>query len=116
MKPFPALFVLLSCLSLTPQAQAQHSDGHYTTDNAYTREVTGNAFIAEKPARPWLLAREQTYISKAQAIDIAQQRTNGKVLSAELIQKKQHAFYKIKVLTDSGRIKTLHINAQANNR
>jgi len=55
---------------------------------------------------------EQGYISKAQAIDIARQRSSGKILSAKLIRKEQHAFYKIKVLTDQGRIKTLRINAQ----
>lgn len=59
-----------------------------------------------------LLLTEQAYISKAQAIEIARQRSDGKILSAKLIQREQHAFYKIKILTDQGRIKTLRINAE----
>lgn len=62
--------------------------------------------------KPLLLAAEQRFISKSEAIEIARQRTDGKILSADLIQKGQQAFYKIKVLTDQGRIKTVRINAQ----
>lgn len=57
---------------------------------------------------------EQRYISKAQAIDIARQRSNGKILSAKFVQRDHQAFYKVKVLTDQGRVKTLRINAKRN--
>jgi len=63
---------------------------------------------------PRLQIAEQRYISKAQAIDIARQRSSGKILSAKLVQGDQQAFYKVKVLTDQGRVKTLRINAKRN--
>jgi len=70
-----------------------------------------NRVISDRSKRHLLLA-EQPYISKAQAIEIARQRSDGKILSAKLIKREQHAFYKIKMLTDQGRIKTLRVNAK----
>jgi uncharacterized membrane protein YkoI len=63
--------------------------------------------------RSWLILAQQTAISKAQAIDIVSRKQKGKVLSADLIQTNQRSFYKVKVLTEQGRIKTLHVDAQA---
>lgn len=60
----------------------------------------------------WLRVASQNYISKAQAIEIARQSTDGKILSAKLITQEQQAFYKIKVLTEQGRIKTVRVNAK----
>lgn len=117
MKHVLARTILLSCLSLPMLAQAQHFNGQYDMErDDAPRHMVGNTFISSTndfEHRPWQVAREADYISKAQAIDIARHRTKGKILSADLVQKNQHAFYKIKVLTDSGRIKTLRINAQA---
>jgi len=79
-------------------------------DGSYTQNF--NDRFSNKSKNQWLLLAEQNYISKAQAIDIARQRTDGKILSAKLIQQEQQAFYKIKVLTDQGRIKTLRVNAK----
>lgn len=117
MKHFLARTLLLGCLGLPILTHAQHFDGQYAIQQSDVQQsLIGNSFISstnEFEPRPWRVAKEADYISKAQAIDIARHRTNGKILSAQLIQKNQHAFYKIKVLTDSGRIKTLRINAKA---
>lgn len=65
-----------------------------------------------RPKQHRQLAEQQSYISKAQAIEIARQRSNGKILSAKLVHRERQAFYKIKVLTDQGRIRTLRVNAR----
>jgi len=102
LKPLFTTCLLLASLSLSGLAastERMHDDNshHFISDNE----------------QPWLLPAKQATISKAQAIDIAKHRAKGKILSADLIQREQHSFYKIKVLTDQGRIKTLRINAQA---
>jgi len=103
--------LILSCLSLPVLAQSHaFNDGFFADTPA-----RHNTFIADplkNKYKPRLLANEAAYISKAQAIKIARQHTDGKILSANLIHREQRAFYKIKVLTDQGRIKTLRINAQ----
>lgn len=107
--------LLTGCLSIPLLAQAQHFGGQPSTGIEFGHQTFhSNSFIdrsLEQP--PWQVVQEDAYISKAQAIKIARQRTDAKILSAELKKKNKHAYYKIKVLTDSGRIKTLRINAQA---
>lgn len=105
LKSLLTTFLLLGSLSLSGQA-------------ASTERMYGDSFHHFNSAheQSWLLLAEQTYISKAQAIDIAKHRAKGKILSADLIRKEQQSFYKIKVLTDQGRIKTLRINAQTKHR
>lgn len=110
--------LLLSYLTLPAQAlSAEHFHGdHFFENQSYNTNFQGNNLYSNDNEKPWLLSAERAVISKAQAIDIARQRTNGKILSANLVRREQHAFYKIKVLTDQGRIKTLRIDAQPNNR
>ena len=110
--------LLLGCLTTSAQAFStdyEHGD-HFFAPQTGELGFQGNNLYSTDNNKPWLLSAERAYISKAQAIDIARQRSNGKILSAKLVQREQHAFYKIKVLTDQGRIKTLRINAQSNNR
>lgn len=64
------------------------------------------------PDQPLMLA-EQPFISKSQAIAIAKRRYQGKVLSAELVKGAGAPFYKVKILTDSGRVKTVRVDAVA---
>ncbi|MEH6358942.1 MAG: PepSY domain-containing protein [Pseudomonadales bacterium] len=110
--------LLFGCLATSAQAfSTDYGHGDRFFDNQTGNfGFQGNNLYSTDNNKPWLLSAERAYISKAQAIDIARQRTNGKILSADLVRREQHAFYKIKVLTDQGRIKTLRINAQTNNR
>jgi uncharacterized membrane protein YkoI len=62
---------------------------------------------------PTLLADHQL-LEKDQAISIAKRRNNGKVLSADLVRGKSKSYYKIKMLNDKGRVKTVKINATKN--
>lgn len=108
--------LITTCLlaaSLSASAQPANNE-HLYDDGFHGFEHTQgfNDRFSSEHRKQWLQLAEQAYISKAQAIDIARQRSSGKILSAKLIRKEQHAFYKIKVLTDQGRIKTLRINAQ----
>ncbi len=48
-------------------------------------------------------------ISRQQAIEIVQQQYGGKVLKA----KKKNGFYEVKLLTDSGRVKLIEIDAMS---
>jgi len=74
---------------------------------------------AEQPSEPFgwsgrevmQLAQAKT-ISRKQAIEQAQKRQAGRVLSAELETKGGKAVYQVKILTPEGRVKTISINAQ----
>ncbi len=107
--------LLLTSLDASAQAgdikRLHDGDIHGTFYTTNHNQNFNDRFINDRRKQPLLLT-EQTYISKAQAIEIARQRSDGKILSAKLIQREQHAFYKIKILTDQGRIKTLRINAE----
>jgi len=50
-------------------------------------------------------------LSRGEAIAIAKQRARGKVLSADLIERGSKAFYKVKILTPKGHVRTLRIDA-----
>ncbi len=69
-------------------------------------EVDKNAHYHD----PMLLADHQI-LAKHEAIDIARRRHNGKVLSANLVHGKSHSYYKIKLINDKGRVKTVKVNA-----
>ena len=56
---------------------------------------------------------KQELISHGEAIAIAQRRYGGKVLSADLLKQGKSPVYRIKLLMDEGRVKTVHINALA---
>ena len=52
-------------------------------------------------------------ISKSRAIAMAQKRVKGKVLSATLSKRGGQQTYKVKLLMENGRVKTVSINACA---
>lgn len=64
----------------------------------------------------WLTLAEQELISREQAIAIAKGRHKGKVLSADLVNKSKDPAYKVKLLTDKGRVKTVRIKARSKKR
>lgn len=66
----------------------------------------------EHTARQLLLAKQEL-IGSGEAVAIAQRQYGGKVLSVDLIKKGKSPVYRIKLLTDEGRVKTVHINAVA---
>ena len=111
-------YLLFTCLATSAQTvSADYRPGdRFADDQASNFGFQDHNLYSTNNNKPWPLSAERTYISKAQAIDLAKQRTKGKILSANLERKEQHTVYKIKVLTDQGRIKTLRINAQAKNR
>ena len=49
-------------------------------------------------------------ISKSEAIAVAQAHIKGKALSASKINSRGPVVYKVKVLLDNGRIKTIHVD------
>lgn len=59
----------------------------------------------------WLLLAEQQLLNKKQAIEMVKRQHKGKVLSADLVQQNKKPVYKVKVLTDQGRVKTIRIKA-----
>ena len=77
-------------------------------------------FAAQQPLqRHWpnrTILAEQDLISRDQAIAIAKSRYKGKVLSADLEQNNGNHAYRIKLLTDKGRVKTVRINAREKSR
>jgi len=54
-------------------------------------------------------------ISKAQAISAVKQKLHGKVLSVSLIKSQGPPVYRVKVLLDKGRVRTVFVDA-ANGR
>ena len=46
-----------------------------------------------------------------QAVEVAKRQYGGKVLGAKDYQKGKQRYFKIKMLLDNGRVKTLYINA-----
>ncbi|NVJ62539.1 MAG: PepSY domain-containing protein [Gammaproteobacteria bacterium] len=50
-------------------------------------------------------------VSKASAISAAQSAIKGKALSASLSRKSNPPVYRVKVLLDNGRVKTILVNA-----
>jgi len=61
-----------------------------------------------------MLLADHQLLEKDQAINIAKRRNKGKVLSADLVRGKSKSYYKIKMLNDKGRVKTVKINAIKN--
>lgn len=60
-------------------------------------------------------AEQQKYqckvISKSQAITNAKRRTKGKIVAANLVKKGKRSVYKVRVLVDKKRVKTITIPA-----
>lgn len=59
----------------------------------------------------WLRLADQQLLNKKQAIEMVKRQHKGKVLSADLVQKNKKPVYKVKVLTDKGRVKTIRVKA-----
>ena len=53
----------------------------------------------------------QASISEAQAASIAQREVSGKVLNVQKSQQGERAVYKVKILTDTGRVTTVTVDA-----
>lgn len=51
-------------------------------------------------------------ISKEQAVRIAKRRVDGKVMSAKLYSSGAASHYRVNILTDKGRMKTVVVNAR----
>lgn len=60
-----------------------------------------------------ILIAEQHLISREQAIAIAKKRHPGRVLSAELEEDPAPPNYRVKILSENGRVKTVRVNAQS---
>lgn len=52
----------------------------------------------------------QNLISKSDAISKVKSEVNGKILSADLIESKGPPVYKIKVLLDKGRVRSVYVD------
>ena len=52
-----------------------------------------------------------TPIGKSAAMSAAARRTDGKVLSASLNMRARPPVYRVKILTDSGRVRHVYVNA-----
>lgn len=52
-------------------------------------------------------------ISLAEAIRLVQERSGGQVLRAEAREEKGRTVYRIRVITDDGRVRTWHVDAQS---
>jgi uncharacterized membrane protein YkoI len=53
-------------------------------------------------------------MSLDEAVGRAQRQTGGRVLSAELVERHGHPNYRVKVLTDDGRVRILYMDARSN--
>ena len=58
-----------------------------------------------------LHAQDCKPIAKSRAISVAQKTIKGKVLSASLSKRGGRQMYKVKVLLDNGRVKTISVDA-----
>lgn len=66
-----------------------------------------------QPPRPTLqLAQAEENISLSQATRMVRERTGGQVLRAETKRSKGRTVHRIRVLTEDGRVRTWHVDAQ----
>ncbi|RDX35669.1 hypothetical protein DZA50_06510 [Kangiella sp. HD9-110m-PIT-SAG07] len=73
-----------------------------------------NAYGASQKLQPTPELRENKScnpIGKGAAMSAAARRINGKVLSASLNMRARPPVYRVKVLTDSGRVRYIYVNA-----
>ena len=59
----------------------------------------------------WQLAQAERRISLNQAADLVQQRTGGRVLSAQAVREQGREIYRIKVLTRQGEVRIVLVDA-----
>lgn len=74
-----------------------------------------NAYGASQkllPPTPELRQKQScTPIGKGAAMSAAARRVNGKVISASLNMRARPPVYRVKILTDSGRVRHVYVNA-----
>lgn len=58
------------------------------------------------------IAQAAEKVSLAQATRMVQERTGGQVLRAETKRDKGRAVHRIRVLTEDGRVRTVHVDAE----
>ncbi len=68
--------------------------------------------MAESTPDHWILAAQQE-ISESQAVAAAQARVAGKVLNVQRVSKGEKAFYRVRILTDDGRVRTVSVDAKS---
>jgi hypothetical protein len=63
-------------------------------------------------AEPVRVAQASASVSLAQATQMVREQTGGQVLRAETKRDKGRAVHRIRVLTDDGRVRTWHVDAE----
>jgi uncharacterized membrane protein YkoI len=71
-----------------------------------------HALPQEAAAEPVRLAQASGTVSLAEAMRIVKEQTGGQVLRAETKRDKGRAVHRIRVLTDDGRVRTWHVDAE----
>lgn len=76
--------------------------------------VFGGAVAPATPvgAEPLRMAQAGNGISLAQATRMVREQTGGQVLRAETKRNKGRTVHRIRVLTDDGRVRTYHVDAE----
>jgi uncharacterized membrane protein YkoI len=64
------------------------------------------------PSSHLRVAQASEKVSLAQATRMVQERTGGQVLRAETKRDKGRAVHRIRVLTEDGRVRTVHVDAE----
>lgn len=59
------------------------------------------------------IAQGREGISLSEAIRLVEQRSGGQVLRAEAREEKGRTVYRIRVITDDGRVRTWHVDAES---
>jgi uncharacterized membrane protein YkoI len=63
-------------------------------------------------AEPLRVAQASGHVSLSQATQMVRERTGGQVLRAETKRDKGRPVHRIRVLTDDGRVRTWHVDAE----
>jgi uncharacterized membrane protein YkoI len=71
-----------------------------------------HALPPQAAAEPVRLAQASGNVSLAEAMRIVREQTGGQVLRAETKREKGRAVHRIRVLTDDGRVRTWHVDAE----
>ena len=70
-----------------------------------------HAELSPLQSTAWQLAQAERRISLNQAADLVQQRTGGRVLSAQAVREQGREIYRIKVLTRQGEVRIVLVDA-----
>ncbi len=76
--------------------------------------LSGAAVVPTSPAvaQPLQLAQASNGISLAEATRMVRERSGGQVLRAETKRDKGRTVHRIRVLTEDGRVRTWHVDAE----